>query len=235
MPLLLGLDFETTGVEPDKCRIVEVGLAVYDASAGKLLDMLDVLVKVEDLLPDEVKTIVDISGLSLEDLSRRGLHPTEALSVLSGYLQAVDYVVAHNGNLFDKPLLAAEFARHRIDPVVRPWIDTTVDLPYPEKIGTRKLVYLAAEHGFVNPFPHRALSDVLTMLRVLGQYPIDSVIASAQQPTLTVQALTPYDQRDLAKEAGFYWKPERRAWLKTVKEGQLEALRQKVKFQFRVL
>lgn len=233
--LLLGLDLETTGLDTAQDRIIEIGLVVYDSSADKMLDMVNLLVQQDLASPEAVKVAAEVAGLSQADLSRRGLPPAEVLSVTADYMAGTAAVVAHNGTLFDKVLLAVEFKRHGIAMPDKVWIDTCLDLPYPPKVSTRKLTYLAVEHGFMNPFPHRAIFDVITMLQVLRQYDVDLALDSAQQPTLAVQALTNYDQRDLAKAAGFYWRAERKAWIKAVKANKLEELRAAVKFQIKVL
>ena len=51
-----------------------------------------------------------------------------------------------------------------------------------EKIKTRSLPYLAADHGFLNPFPHRALFDVMTMIQIAGMYDINEILKYADSP-----------------------------------------------------
>jgi DNA polymerase-3 subunit epsilon len=104
------------------------------------------------------------------------------------------------------------------------WIDTRLDVPKP-MIG--KLIAIAAEHGFLNPFPHQALSDVLTMLRILDEYDFEAVLARARIPNIMVEFVGPFESKDHAKECGFYWngfsnqsnggRPTKQ-WLKTIKE-----------------
>jgi len=78
-----------------------------------------------------------------------------------------------------------------------------VDVPSPPQITTRKLAHLAAEHGFLNPFAHRAVFDVLTMLKILSCYPIENVIISSNQPLMKLVALVAFDGRYKAKARGF--------------------------------
>ncbi len=84
---------------------------------------------------------------------------------------------------------------------------------------------MAADHGFVSPFQHRALFDVLTMLRILGMYRIDEVVQLATSPSCTLVADAGYDDRKLLREHGFYWDGASRSWRRQVKECQLAALK----------
>ena len=110
------------------------------------------------------------------------------------------------------------------------------DLPLPEDLKTRKLSHLAADHGFLNPFPHRALFDALTSLRLLSSYPLEEVIRYAGAPAVTLVAWNlPFERKDEAKNAGFQWDPAARRWFKTVKDFQVDALRGSVRFETRVV
>lgn len=137
-------------------------------------------------------------------------------------------VVAHNGSGFDRPMFDAQLARMLEAEALRsqiaalPWIDTCLDVPFPEAITTRKLVHLAAEHGFLNPFAHRAVFDVLTMLRVMAAYPIEPILESAKQPLVTCIAQVSYDDREKAKARGYRWRGQSKLWVKHLKAHRLE-------------
>ena len=91
------------------------------------------------------------------------------------------------------------------DAVKRPWIDTCTDVPYPPSVGSRTLRYLAADHLFINPFPHRAIFDVMTMLTVLSHYNVEEIAVLAKSPVIHVQAKVGYDEREKAKARGYMW------------------------------
>lgn len=140
-------------------------------------------------------------------------------------------LVGHNSLGFDQPLLLAESARHGVEPSSLPWIDTSVDVPYPEKIKTRKLVHLAAEHNFINTLAHRALSDVLTMLKILSHYDAATVLATSLIPNVKLQAITkkPWEdpapegrkEIDKAKARGFRYDGSNKTWVKNVKQNRV--------------
>jgi hypothetical protein len=137
----------------------------------------------------------------------------------------------------------SEISRYRLEcPHLQrlPWIDTLTDIPYPAEISTRKLSYLAADHGFINPFQHRALFDVLTMLNVLSRYELGAILEFQQIPWVTIQANVSYDDRMLAKEARFFWqaigdKKYPNKWVKRIKKNVFEEEKASYRFPITVL
>jgi DNA polymerase III subunit epsilon len=108
-----------------------------------------------------------------------------------------------------------------------PVIDTLTDIPFASEPDSRKLKYLAGDHGFLNPFAHRAVFDVLTMLKVLSHYPIDKVLEYAKAPMITIRAVVDFNNKDKAKARRFSWekigdKTYPKMWVKRIKEFQLE-------------
>lgn len=222
---LLGLDFESSGLPATECRIIEMGAVLFDWGAKAPIEIFNVIVDPVDwgpmgLSPEAVKT----HGMTKEFVKEHGIAIHVALPILSALMARADYVVAHNGNVFDRVLLAAECRRWNLVEFgeKKPWIDTMTDVPFPERMTTRKLDHLAAEHRFLNPFPHRAAFDVMTMLQVLTHYDIETVTRNALSPTVVVRAMTNFDQKELAKARRYRWVPDRKEWHKTLKEFDLE-------------
>jgi hypothetical protein len=88
-------------------------------------------------------------------------------------------------------------------------------------------MYVAAYFGFLNPFPHAALFDAMTTLKVLEQFDVAQVAARAAQPWVVLRAMVDYDNREQAKARRYYWetlgdKKYPRAWVKKVKESDVE-------------
>jgi len=115
------------------------------------------------------------------------------------------------------------------------WIDTAVDVPYPEKMKTRNLLHLAAEHGFLPASSHRAVFDVFTMLQILSRYELIPVIARAKEPMMYLEACVSFNDRDLAKDRGYRWFPPKKIWWKAFKQSDAMAERAQCPFQSRVL
>ena len=83
------------------------------------------------------------------------------------------------------------------------------------------LKYLCADHGFLYE-AHRAVSDVLAMLRLVAMYDIDAVIKRSQIPNVEVRAVVDYSERLLAKERSYYWFSELKQWRKPLKLDEVE-------------
>jgi DNA polymerase III subunit epsilon len=225
--LLLGLDFETTGLDTTKSSVVEVGMALWDTD-------LHAPVKLAGFLVDPGPVVWEPgaaakNGLSPELCAKYGMVDETALRQVLSHLKLADAVVAHNGNNFDFPLLESWAKRYGLEVPNKLRIDTDSDCERPPKMSNR-LTYWAADHGFLNPFPHRAMFDVMTMLRILDtDYDINVVAEIAKSPTLLVEALVSFAQKDLAKQVGFHAEYEGtkfRRWSLAVKECFLDKKRE---------
>ena len=224
--LLLGLDFETTGLDFQTDRITEIGAVLWDTDQRQPVQIFSALVAHDDA-PVITPEIAQLTGITESMLRLHGRSPYEAFRDLIALINECEFIVAHNGAGFDRPMLEAQMRRYDEDesfhhvaetyPWTTPWIDTCMDIEFPPHITTRKLVHLAAEHGFLNPFAHRAIFDVLTMLRILDAYPLQPILECAMQPIVTLQALVSFDDRELAKARGYRWSANQKAWLKKVK------------------
>jgi DNA polymerase III subunit epsilon len=223
--LICGLDLESTGLDTENDEIIELGAVLWDTESSIPCGLFSVLVKPDKPISPE---ITKITGLTNEILAKYALPKTVAYMDFSEFAKEAECFVAHNGNMFDKPMLASNLKRTpglSIE-VKGHWIDTSCDVPYPEKIKTRNLVHLAAEHGFLNPFAHRALFDVLTMLKVLSFYDFGKVLALSKEPSFVIQAQCekPWEDggksTEEAKANGFRWDGKSKRWLKTIRESQ---------------
>lgn len=235
--LLLGLDFETTGLSPETDRIIEVGAVLWDTETRKPMALFSELVQ-DETYPPLSAEITDITGICGSDLETLGAAPVDVFARLYDLVVIADAIVAHNGTRFDRLFYDVEIKRQGLaaELWLKHWIDTSVDVPYPAKVQTRKLVHLAAEHGFVNPFAHRALFDSLTMLKVLDTYDIEVVYALSLEPSVTLVANVKPPWTDggastnLAKARGYRWDGANKTWTKVVKQSQVETEMRNVEF-----
>jgi DNA polymerase-3 subunit epsilon len=211
--IVLGLDWETTGLNPQTDRIIDAGLALWDSDLHALVRMSGFLVKSNVAVSEE---ITKLTGITSAMLKRFGLEAPVAFDLVRQYMDMADVVCAHNGNDFDKPFWS-EWAKRAGQKVPdKFWLDTYIDLP---ATGAR-LIYMAADAGFVNPFPHRALTDVLSMLRILDGHDVDKIHQRAKLPNVILQAVVSYESNALAKARSYRWNPDLRQWRKIVKEGE---------------
>lgn len=231
MPTILGLDFETTGLDLENDRVTEVGLVLWDLATKQPVQILGFLVNTPKEITDE---ITKLTGITRSTLDAFGWDESLSFKTLLRAVQKTDYVVAHNGNDFDKVLLLNWAKRESVEVPDKLWIDTKSDLPEEAYQKSASLKYMACDHGFLYD-AHRAVSDVLAMLRILGLYDVPYVIERAKQPTIRVQALVSFDTNKLAKDRGYHWKPDSKQWIKPIKADMLEREKSEAKFQIRVL
>ena len=231
---ILGIDLETTGLNTKEDLIIEAGAVLWDTDLGTPVKIYSELVyNLKKVISPEITEITGITDDMVFEYGKSAPIVLEELEELAGM---ADYVVAHNGNDFDKPMLMSNLARFsgiggqsNFD---RIWLDTKWDIVYPKHIKNRSLITLAAEHGFLNPFPHRAVTDVLTTLRIMSCYDIHKIIERSSYPEIDIIADVSYQDRALAKEAKFYWNGEEKLWFTRLKECDVEEKSKEWKFNW---
>jgi len=230
--LLLGIDIETNADDSNEF-ITEIGAILYDWNTKQ-----PVLLFSELFVPTEASPlssdVVELTGITDNMLTAFAYKVGEddikdyivatCFPKLSEMFRQADYVVAHNGNKFDKPRLEKFAENYGLDMYSKPWIDTLTDVEYPKHCKSKNMTYLCGYHGFVNPFSHRALFDVAAMMKVLERYPIERVIEVSKSPMIKLIAHVSFHNKQLAKDAGFYWDGEKKVWYKEIKEILLEGL-----------
>jgi len=238
---LLGLDIETTGLDFRTAHATEIAWIIKDVGDPKpLVAETFFIAPPEDFfeVPPDIEALTKITMKHLQ----LGRPLRFVLSLLKSRLDefGVDAVVAHNGEGFDKPFLQTKVEAWPDDASIQDifkcqWVDSSVDCIYPPGCRYSNLLYVAAYFGFVNPFPHSALFDVATMLRVVDQFDFDQVLQRARTPWIFVQAEVAYDKKDLAKARRYVWEKfgDRvfpKTWVKRIKESELEKERAEAGF-----
>ncbi len=233
---LLGLDLETTGFDTANDRVTEIGIAVWDVETKRPLVSLGLFLHDEEMekkFTPEVKEMMErICGITPELLREFGTDAKKNFEWLASFVEKhkIEYIVAHNGENFDRPLLLSELNRHSVAAdTLRSlaWIDTRTDIPFASEPDSRKLKHLAVDHGFINPFAHRAAFDVLSMLRILSNYEIQTVLEYQRIPFITVRAMVSFENKELAKAQRFSWeklgdKTFPKMWVKRIKIDKLD-------------
>jgi DNA polymerase-3 subunit epsilon len=226
--ILLAFDLETTGLDFVKDRPIEVGAILYSTGQQRCLESQGFLVKTTVPISAE---ITDITGITQSAVNKYGYDSDASFSIIQDMLNQADAVIGHNVVRFDKRMLEAWAKREAVDLPTKLWIDTYTDLPG-AKQGT--LTHMAADHGILNLFPHGALTDCLTALKLLEEYDIAKVVERAKSPTVVVQAHQARHQNELAKKAKFRWYPEKKTWWRFCKEMDLEEFAKSVSFDVSV-
>ncbi len=236
--ILLAFDLETTGLDFVKDRPIEVGAILYSTTQQKCLESQGFLVQSDVPVSAE---ITKLTGITQAAVNKFGYAQDTALGTVTDMMQEADAVIGHNVVRFDKRMLWSWMEREVPNPNFpeKLWIDTYTDLSDTE-VG--KLTLMAANAGFLNMFPHSALSDCQTVLKLIEsenpttkqKYDLEKIIGRAKSPTVVVQAHQARGDNDLAKKAKFRWRPDLKIWWKFCKEMDLEALAASVQFDISV-
>lgn len=121
LPIIAGLDWETTGkLEPDH-RIIEAYIGLY--RGGKKIWSYEQRIDPQRSISADAQRVHKIAA---SDLIGCPIWDTVAPTI-NQILQRADFVVAHNGNEFDRPFAEMEMRRIGLTLTEKPWIDTMVD------------------------------------------------------------------------------------------------------------
>lgn len=217
------LDLETTGVDPEKDQIVEVGIIEFlvsrDANGALQAELATCYSGLEDPgrpLPSEV---ANLTGLTDKVLAGRKIDWTLVRSLTD----RASVVIAHNAQ-FDRSFLERrpELAGSRLH-----WACSVKHINWQTHgFRTRALNYLAADHGFVNPFAHRALFDCATTFRLITPYLEELIRRSYLREFLVSAVGAAFETKDILRARGYRWNAESRVWAKLILEDELAAERQ---------
>lgn len=229
---ILALDVETTGFEAGKDHITEIGAVLWCPVDAKPINILSETIQTSVKL---TKEIIDITGITQEmvepPIAKPIVHVLDSVAELAG---RASYYMAHNAE-FDRGFL--EYAANVFECpwVDLPWIDTMEDIPYPPGIKSRKLEYMCGEHGFLNPFSHRAVFDVLAMCKMTGRYDWEEIKRLTASPVVELRGLQKFQDNHLAKAKGFRWDGERKWWVRRVKKIFFEEEAKSYDFPYKIL
>jgi DNA polymerase III subunit epsilon len=210
MAILLGIDLETTGIEPHLGHIIEVGVALYDTETKMLFNEMSLLVNDMTpnaegngwVIPDEIRYLTGIHPQTLLD---QAVSLANAFNFVHKLASRADYLVAHNAK-FETQWILHHLPESPL--LTKPLIDTLTDLPYSPHQKHKDLERFCLKHRVFYPHAHRALHDVVAMMDVLKCYPFDKVLERSCSPSIKLQAMVSMQQKDLAKAIGYGWNPE---------------------------
>ena len=231
MVKLLILDTETTSVEAD-LEVCEVAATLYNVD--KDVRKCGVLTSVSFVLPVDKNEAERVNGVTpeLTKFISNSVQDT-ATEMFLQLLDISDYCVAFNAD-FDKDVIKnwlpkVDFA---IDFEQLTWLCAMQDFDWgytKPKSGNFSLIHLALFFGIGISTVHRAADDVRLLVEIFNRNKeklydlVDKAVYRAKSPTLVVIAIVSYDDRQLAKDAGFSWNQPgyEKKWIKKVKECDL--------------
>ncbi len=148
MPEYVALDLETTGLDPTRDRVIEIGAVAFTPS--QVTSTLEQLVDPGRAVPD---TVLRLTGIRQEEL-RGAASPEAALGRLAEFVRGRQ-PVGHGARL-DVDFLEAAGLWDPSQQILDTLDIARILLP---TAASHSLPLLSTEMGFNQPRPHRALDD----------------------------------------------------------------------------
>lgn len=217
---LLLIDCETTGVKPESDQLCEVGAILFSIEHRAVIQQLSFLLPVAENPAYSVNKIKP--EITQAEISPSGYAPW----LLIDMINAADAFVAHNAD-FDRPWVT-DFAGtlDRASLVTtKPWICTCYGISWPGLKPGASLASLALSFGVPVWAAHRALTDCTYLAHIFERDEnLEQHVQEGLLPQVLYQACVSFEEKELAKEAGFRWMPERRQWLRKCNKLQVSNL-----------
>lgn len=191
------IDTETDSLD-ESAAVIEIGAILYSLESQSSLQELSTLLPAEE---NAAEPINRIKPRSLREAGEIGT--PRALELLFTMSKAADVFVAHNAE-FDRVRV---FGNTTFLPLAGlPWVDT-MDMKWP--LATKEqgsLINLALDHGIGVASAHRALTDCRLIAALFDRMEdLQSMFQIAMRPKGLFVGLQPFEDNQLAKDAGFKW------------------------------
>ncbi len=211
------VDTETTGIDPDRDAIIELGMVLfeYDPETGQAYRVLGSFDQLEDpgfpISPEStlVHGITDamVAGRKIDDRA------------VADFLAGVSLVIAHNSK-FDRVFLEKRLPLFES----LPWGCSLAQVDWrAEGVGSAKLDYIAYQYGFFYE-AHRAEGDCYALLEILqqvlpksGGLVLKSILKGLSLKSYQIFATgSPFETKERLKARSYRWDGEKKCWHVTV-------------------
>ena len=214
---ILILDTETTGLDNEKDDCLEVGSILFNVKNRS------VLAQQSFLLPVEINNAEKINNIPAE-ITRLSQPLSEAIKYFESLVRVSDVIVAHNAE-FDMKW----FGLNKLPQIEKQWICSMDDITWPvdRQLKTRPTVRdLALAYGVPVWNAHRALTDCIYLAEVFKRCSdLEKLLIRALEPKVLFRAQISYEERHLAKNAGFRWNESiKGAWSRRMSRRDMEKL-----------
>jgi predicted DnaQ family exonuclease/DinG family helicase len=182
VPEYAALDLETTGLDPARDRVIEVGAVAF--TPERVISTLERLVDPGRAVPE---TVLRLTGIKPEEL--RGAASAEsALNELSTFLRGRQ-AVGHGARL-DVDFLTTAGLWDPSQEILDTLDVARILLP---SAASHSLPLLAAEMGFTQPRPHRALDDADATRQLLLRLREEAVALNESLKESMLALVAPYE------------------------------------------
>lgn len=224
-PTHLGLfvDVETTGLDPKKHEIIELGMIPFSyLSDGLICDIGPPFAQFQEPTSTIPPAITRLTGITDAMVAGQQID----VNAVRALVDRSSLVIAHNAS-FDRPFL------ERLSDafVLKPWACSMSQVEWiDEGYEGVKLAYLAAGAGFFYD-RHRAVHDCQAAIELLaaplplsGVPAMQKMLEKARRPSWRIWAEnSPFNLKDVLKARGYRWNgdgnPNPRAWYIDVDDG----------------
>ncbi|TMB47408.1 MAG: hypothetical protein E6J53_02565 [Chloroflexi bacterium] len=181
MPEYAALDLETTGLDPARDRVIEIGAVAF--TSEQVTSTLEQLVDPGRAVPE---TVLRLTGIRPEEL-RGAADPEVALRRLADFLRGRQ-PVGHGARLDVEFLTAAGLWDESQD--ILDTLDVArILLP---GAGSHSLPLLSTEMGFTQPRPHRALDDADATRQLLLRLREEAIALDERLKESVLALVAPY-------------------------------------------
>ena len=162
----IAFDVETTGIEPDKDRIIEIGVVLFEN--GTPANEFQSLVQPGVEIPEKVSALTHITPGMLTDAPAPSIVLPDLASFLGDALCGKTLICGHV-TAFDMSFLCRAFNEIGIDADLR-FVDTRdIALSIPE-LTSHSLAAVAEHFCITNEEAHRAKADAMASGQVVCKY-----------------------------------------------------------------
>ncbi len=182
MPEYVALDLETTGLDPSRDRVIEIGAVAF--TPDQVTSTLEELVDPGRPVPD---TVLRLTGIKQEEL-RGAAAQDDALRHLSEFVTGRQ-PVGHGARL-DVDFLASAGLWDSSQQILDTLDLARILLP---AAGSHSLPLLSTELGFTQPRPHRALDDADATRQLLLRLREEAVALDDNLKESMLALVAPYE------------------------------------------
>ena len=201
------LDVETTGLNSDTDKIIELAMIPFEYSdSGKIYRVLPDYTSYQDPGIPLPAITTEITGITDEMIAGQAIDIKQVKALLS----TASIVIAHNAR-FDRGFMENFFDGFKDIA----WGCSFADINWNEEgTGSLKLEYLAYEYGFFYD-AHRATIDCQAGIEILsktlpksGTPVLKRLLETAMTTNYRLWAVkSPFDKKDMLKQRGYRWSP----------------------------
>ncbi len=214
---LLIIDTETTGLDVNENNCLEIGAILFHVKSRCVLAQQSFLLPVDSNDAQKINRIP-------AHVTRLSQPWKEGLVYFEHLIDCCDAVVAHNAT-FDRQW----FGKEPLPAIIKPWICSMEDISWPENLQLRprpSVRDLALSYEVPVWNAHRALTDCIYLSEVFRRTEnLETLLIQALEPRTLMRAKVSYENRNLAKKAGFVWNnPVPGAWVRRLSQREATAL-----------